>query len=344
MPSEEMKTQLSNLIPTIMEFDEEKLLRKEYGSLSIEKDFEPLIKELQNKFSYLIQYSRIIHNDHLQPIISELEAIQGEMEQQANHSSQEDYVANRTAFLDNMKSHLERIRRHWPLVVATIMDARGLLEDEGARQTYQDAIESIKTESEDALERVKEQADKIIEDARAAGAEIEHRARLTATGTSVEDAQKQFNEAQVALERRVWFWGLMGAIFVLVFFAVALYFAKADLPDQWRWQLIYHSSIRVSILTAIGTIAAFCLKILRAQLHMSEKNRHRQRVANSMEAFIQSAATPEQRDLILGQLVESIVQFGNSGLVQREDDQMYRPKMMIDTITRPFTPGPQKES
>ena len=76
---------------------------------------------------------------------------------------------------------------------------------------------------------------------------------------------------------------------------------------------------------------------------MSEKNRHRQRVANSMEAFVQSAVTPEQRDLILSQLVESIVQFGHSGLVQREDDYAYRPKMTIDSISRTLPTSHQKD-
>ncbi len=85
------------------------------------------------------------------------------------------------------------------------------------------------------------------------------------------------------------------------------------------------------------------MKILRAQLHMCEKNRHRQRVANSMEAFVASAVTPEQRDLILSQLVESVVQFGNSGLVQREDDHAYRPRMTIDSINRNLSTMPQKD-
>ena len=56
-----------------------------------------------------------------------------------------------------------------------------------------------------------------------------------------------------------------------------------------------------------------------------------------MGAFVESAATPEQRDLILSQLVESVVQFGNSGLLQKEDDHLYRPKMTIDSITRTLT-------
>ena len=265
------------------------------------------------------------------------------MEQQASFSSQ-DYATNRDHFLSTIETYLGRIRPHWSPVVATVIEARGLLDDEGIRQEHEHTIESIKQESESALQQVKEEANKTIEEARALAKEIEDRARFTATGISVGEAQKQFREAQAALDKRVKIWGCLGIGSILVFIGVALYFTTADLPDQWRWQVVYHSSIRVSILTAIGTAAAFCLKILRAHMHMSEKNRHRQHVANSMAAFVQSAVTPEQRDLILGQLVESIVQFGNSGLVQREDDHIYRPKMTIDSITRTLSPNPQKES
>jgi len=75
---------------------------------------------------------------------------------------------------------------------------------------------------------------------------------------------------------------------------------------------------------------------------MSHHNRHRQRVANSMEAFVQAAITPEQRDLILAQLVTSVVDFGTSGLLSKEDDAIYAPKMTIDSITRTISQAPTK--
>jgi len=92
----------------------------------------------------------------------------------------------------------------------------------------------------------------------------------------------------------------------------------------------------------VGAAATFCLRILRAQMHMSQHNRHRQRVANSMEAFVEAAITPEQRDLILAQLVSSVVDFGTSGLLSREDDSVYAPKMTIDSITRMISQPPSK--
>ena len=343
MASNALKEQLKNLFDTIMNIEEDKLLRKSLGELSLERDFVPTLKEIKKKVAILVQYADELHDEQLQTIVGELESIRAEMEQQAAFSSQ-DYATNRDQFLNNIETYLGGIRLHWSPVVTTAIEARGLLDNEGIRQEYEHTIESIKRESESALQQVKEEADKTIEEARTLAEQIENRARFTAAGISVEEAQKQFREAQTALDKRVKIWSILGIASIVGFIVAALYFLNTDLPDQWRWQVVYHSSIRVSILTAIGTAAAFCLKILRAHLHMSEKNRHRQHVANSMAAFVQSAVTPEQRDLILGQLVESIVQFGNSGLVQREDDHIYRPKMTIDSITRTLSSNPQKES
>ena len=242
-----------------------------------------------------------------------------------------------------MQQSLEELKQFWPPFVTAAVESRGFLEDEGARREHERTIESIKKESESALQQVQSEAQKTIAEAQALAEQIENRARLTASGISVEEAQKQFREAQTALDRRVKIWSGLGVACVVGFIATAIFFAVVDLPDQWRWHVIYYGAIRVSILTAIGTAAAFCLKILRAHLHMSEKNRHRQRVANSIGAFVESAVTPEQRDLILSQLVESVIQFGNSGLLQREDDNVYRPKMTIDSIMRTLSANPAKQ-
>ena len=342
MASDHLIEQLKNLATAILSIDREKLLRASLGKLALQEEFSPALEKIEKKVDFALEYGPEIHDEHLQSILGSFDSIRSEMEQQADFSDN-DYVTNRTQFLGNIDAQLEALKEHWPPIVTAAVESRRFLEDEGVRQEYERTIESIKSESANALWQVQEAARKAIEEARTLAKQIENQARSTASGISMEEAQKQFKEAQAALDKRVKVWAGLGIVSVLVFIGAAIYFAKVDLPDQWRWQVIYHSAIRVSILTAIGTAAAFCLKILRAHLHMSEKNRHRQHVANSMGAFVESAVTPEQRDLILSQLVESIVQFGNSGLVQREDENVYRPKMTIDSITRTLSTNPQKE-
>ena len=342
MASDGQIKQLQDLSDAIMNINKDALLRPSLGEVALQEEFSPILAKVQKKVDFVFEHAPEVSDGQVQNMLDPLEGIRAEMEQQANYSNS-DYVAHRPQFLVNINAQLEALKEYWPPIVTAAVESRGFLEDEGVRQEYEQTIESIKSESEDALQRVREEARKTIEEAQTLAEQIENRARLTAARISVKDAQDQFREAQTALDKRVKIWAGLGIASVLGFIGVAIYFATVDLPDQWRWQVIYHSAIRVSILTAIGTAAAFCLKILRAHLHMSEKNRHRQHVANSMEAFVQSAVTPEQRDLILSQLVESIVQFGNSGLVQREDDNVYRPKMTIDSITRTLSTNPQKE-
>lgn len=342
MATEEQIDRLKDLASDIRKVDKEKLLRPSLGEEALQKDFEPKLEEIYGKFEFALEHSLEVHDNHLHNVFQSLNQIKSEIESQANRSNV-DYVGQRTSFLTNIDRYLDQLKEFWPPFVTAAVEKRGFLEDEGVRREYERSIESLKTESESALQQVQSEAQKTIAEARELAEQIENRARLTAARISVDEAQKQFHEAQRGLDRGVKTWAVIGGIFVVGFIGTALQFATADLPDQWRWEVIYFGAVRVSILAAIGTAAAFCLRILRAHLHMSEKNRHRQRVANSIGAFVESAVTPEQRDQILSQLVESVIQFGNSGLLQREDDNVYRPKLTIDSIMRTLTSSSGKQ-
>ena len=112
-----------------------------------------------------------------------------------------------------------------------------------------------------------------------------------------------------------------------------LLFMLWELPaGEWPVAL-YHTLLRVIVLSAIAGTAAFAFRMLRAHLHLAEKNKHRVRVANSVESFVQSALEPAQRDLILARLVDSIVIFGDSGLVKHDEDDRSSP-MSGDVIGR----------
>ena len=339
MASDTSIKQLQDLLEVIVNIDKDKLLRASLGEEALGEGFASTLAEIQKKVEFVLQYAHNLHDQQIGNILSILVEVGKEFKRQADCSNV-DYVARRQQFLGTVSGSLERLKQFWSPVVTAAVEARGFLDDEGVRREYEHTIESIKKESKTALQQVKEESNKTIEEARTLAKQIEDRARLTAAKISVEEAQKQFREAQAALDRRVKVWAVLGSVGVSGFLGVAIWFATMN-PSGQGWQLVYYGAIKISVLTVIATTTAFCLKILRAHLHMSEKNRHRQRVANSMEAFVQSAATPEQRDLILSQLVESIVQFGHSGLVQREDDSVYRPKMTIDSITRTFPTNPQ---
>ena len=155
--------------------------------------------------------------------------------------------------------------------------------------------------------------------------EIVSRARRTARHISVNEAQRQFEEAaeKGAASAKRWSWIVavaFGALIVTILFLLFL----ADPPQgkaAFSAESLYFTLMRLFLLSTLASFSAFTFKMLRVHLHMAEKNRHRVRVANSVEGFVQSAGEPSQRDLILAKMTDAIVSFGDSGLVQhdRED-------------------------
>lgn len=136
-------------------------------------------------------------------------------------------------------------------------------------------------------------------------------------------------------------WAVLSGVAAAAFFAVAAYFYHQEPPDAWRWQLAYHAGIRLAILTAIGALTTYCLRVLRAHMHMYQQNRHRQAVTNSIGAFVQAGTSSQQRDLILTRLVDAVATFGSSGLVSRDEASDY-PKMTIESLVRTLVPPSEK--
>ena len=270
MASLDQIQQLEGLAGAIAGIDDEKLLRASLGEVALKVGFTSKLEMIRDKIAFALAHAGMVYDSHVQGIIAPFERIRAELEQQAGRSNEE-YVSYRPQFLANVDQQINELQQYWPSFVAAAIEIRGFLEDEGVRREYERTIDFIREESKSAIQKVREEANKTIEEARTLAEDIESRARLTASGISVGEAQTQFREAQTGLDRGVrnWTWGAIGGI--LAFIGAAVYFMRVDLPDQWQWQVIYHSAIRVSILAAVGTAAAFCLKMLRAHLHMGEK-------------------------------------------------------------------------
>ena len=250
------------------------------------------------------------------------------------------YVSQGDNYIASVDSRLEELTLHWFHVMAAGIEQKGLLDDESIKIEHQRAIEELRQEADETLHKVKEETEKTIAKAEEAAEQIENKARLTAAGISVEVAQEQFKQAQEEFKSQIFVWGISSAISIGVFILAAIYFVNnSQPPEKLGFGIIYFTTLRITILAAIGGVAAFCLRIFRANMHMRAHNLHRQRLANSMAAFVESASTSEQRDLVLTHLVDAIASFGSSGLLTKPDDSMNPSKMTIDTITRTLT-GP----
>ena len=174
---------------------------------------------------------------------------------------------------------------------------------------------------------------------------------------SIDSAQQQFQAASDNLRIKAVVWSILtavlfaGMIGMLVCFTysppplikkiVATFLdpsSKQAAPPVSVPLLIaasaYYTSLRLALLGFIGVGFAFSLRMTRAYFQMIEHNQHKLRVTNSIEAFVASVYTKEQRDLVLGKLVDSVTAFGDTGILGKETDSASIPTVVIDAITK----------
>jgi hypothetical protein len=247
----------------------------------------------------------------------------------------EAFAQEKAVCAQQMQGFIEQIRQYWSPFVATAIEKSGLIEGVGALKKQQDE------EAEKVLANIKAQAEQYISAAREEAAKSMTRASLTAAGVSVRAAQEQFDAAQRSLNRKAFIWSGLSVLAFAGFLWFALYllnnppiFDPKITTQILVAEAVYKTAIRITLLTAIGALTTFFLRMSRAHFHMAAYNEHRRRVANSMSAFVEAASAPEQRDLILGRLVEAVVQFGDSGILEGGKDAAVGPTISIDAIMK----------
>ena len=325
-------TELDEAIKALESVDIDRLKRPSLGDESLAKDIVSRLTLIGKLADLAKRYAPLVHDN----VVGEVRNTIARIAQAMNaHAALEpsQYIDQKVAFLQDLDDRIEESKNWQPTLAAAAVLDRGLLDDEGVKRASDLALEHLKETAAETLATIKVEADKAIQGAQDLAEKIEARARRTASQISVEEAQNQFKEAAKGDEKSVrrWWWTAIGSVGLLIIFP--LLFMRWELPaGEWPVAL-YHTLLRILVLSAIAGTAAFTFRMLRAHLHLAEKNKHRVRVANSVESFVQSALEPAQRDLILARLVDSIVIFGDSGLVQHDEDDRSSP-MSGDVIGR----------
>lgn len=156
------------------------------------------------------------------------------------------------------------------------------------------------------------------------------KARKTAEKISLKEAQIEFEGAEKYHLRHAASWLSISILFLFALLWLVYYFythddfhkyvSKAGSDNNLKWYAIHYTTCKFSILGIIAALAAFSLKLFKCHAHMREQSLHRKRVINSIEAFLESASTKEQKDLILAQIVNSVISFGNLGILGHKDE------------------------
>ena len=333
MANKGILTNLDEAIKALESVDIDRLKRPSLGDESLAKDIVPRLTIIEKLVGQAKRYAPLVHDNIVQHAQSNIMSI---AEAMTAHAALEPspYIDQKEAFLQGLDDQIEDSKSWQPILAAAAMSDRGLLDDEGIKRESDQALDHLKKTTAETLVTIQAEAEKAIQGAKDLADQIEARARLTASQISVEEAQRQFKAAADGDQARIKFWGFLTGVSVFLLVSGPLLFTQWELPAGAEWPVaLYHTLLRVLALSAVAGMATLGFRMLRAHLHLAEKNRHRVRVANCVESFVQSALEPAQRDLILAKLADSIVSFGESGLIQHGGDDRSSP-MSGDVIGR----------
>ncbi len=159
--------------------------------------------------------------------------------------------------------------------------------------------------------------------------EVPVEVRIEALKKALSDAQ---NNIELSLEdSRNILYGIIGftIVFILIGFVFAYRLLHTNLPCCWTWQIIYYTTIRITFLSAIFAIANFCFKLIRSYLQIYQKNLHNATIIRSMASLVESALDKDVRNEIYRKLLDIIIEFGDTGLLQGKGEES---KIPIETL------------
>ncbi|HEV2579034.1 MAG TPA: hypothetical protein VGU25_17650 [Acidobacteriaceae bacterium] len=250
-----------------------------------------------------------------------------------------------------------------PLLAFRILEQSGILDfSEQSLATWKtDAMAAVQK----SVEAAKVDVAGIVVDARdvlkatavEAGKDFEL-AKERASRISVDSAERQFIDAAKVLRKKATIWAsLVVILFVSLAIALAYLFnhppalinsIEAALAPGSKTSALpvsvplllaasaYFTGLRLALVGVLGIGLAFSLRMTRAYFHMIEHNQHKLRVTRSIEAFVAAVRTSEQKDLVLSKLVESVTEFGDSGILGKEESPNGLPSVVFEAITKNF--------
>ena len=324
MAKQHTLARISEILDAFAKVDMDLVKRSGLGDESLSPDIVGLEKEINLIARQADNYADRVHDDVALMIIPNLRKITTALDEQARRSPNE-YIDNKQSFIESLQSQIEQSKVWRSEIAQMLMLNLEVFEVESLQEGFQEIKDQLNKARDSFLPELQNECTHQLNKAKKSAREIEDRARQTAQHISVKDAQVQFQDAadKGAASAKQWSWIVAVSLGVLIATILLLMFL-AEPPagkEVFSAASLYFTLTRLFLLSTLASGSAFAFKMLRVHLHMTEKNRHRVRVANSVEGFVQSAGDPAQRDLILAKMTDAIVNFGDSGLVQHDREE-----------------------
>ena len=324
MANQETLSRISEILDDYAKVDMDKVKRSGLGDESLSPDIAGLEKEINLIARQADNYADRVHDSVALTIIPNLRKITAALDEQAKRSPNE-YIDSKQSFIESLQTQIEQSKLWRSEIAQMLMLNLEVFEVESLQDDVREIKDHLESTKDSFLPEIQNQCTHLLNEAKKSALEIEERARQTARKISVQDAQEQFQAAvdKGTASAQRWSWivtvslgALIGTILLLMFCA-----EPPKGKEVFSAESLYFTLTRLFLLSTLASGSAFAFKMLRVHLHMTEKNRHRVRVANSVEGFVQSAGDPAQRDLILAKMTDAIVNFGDSGLVQHDREE-----------------------
>lgn len=324
--------------------DRARLLRASLGEASKKAVVEPLLAEIGTKIALVSEAAESVPTQQLDAMTQHLNNVHSNLSRLAAADDVQ-YLQNGDNWLQGARAHLQELGNYWTFVISALVERRGLLNTESLDSRVQAAKAELHAIEEQLRARLDAESKKVVEEARvlaariqdqanSAAEQIKGRARDTARGVSLDGAQKQFADAESIFKRQVKSWSYISGAAAALLLSLAGWFVFQPPPNNSTADAIYHVGVRLTVLASAAAFLAFSLRILRSQLHMLERNRHRQRIANAMPSLLDAVSTDPERDITLRLLVSSVADFGDSGLVVEGADAILPVQTVLESVRR----------
>jgi len=329
-----MTVHYDGLVSTATAFrnlDRDNLIRKNLGSESLENKIEQHLDLIEKKIEFALSFGNELPASILNAFTQHINQIVAFLSQLIVADNSQ-FISQKNGIIAQVENELEAIKPYWSHFVTAAVENSGILADKSYENrvkkltksletTANNTVTQIKNDTENILKVAKEDAQRIIDEAISQSQLIEGKARKTAQKISVQAAQEQFGNLLTPLSNQIKIWAVLSGVLIFIIICLLIHFSNSEPSDKaTALQLIHRSTLHLAILGFFGTLATYCMRILKTAIHMYNHNKHRCVLANSIEAFVESTSTPEQRDLVLIHLINAISDFGTSGLVEKSGE------------------------
>ncbi len=308
--------------------DESKVYKEEFGNHSL-IEFKPKIEELKDKLEIIKEFQ----NDFIeQSLNSRINSIFNQFKylfEDLIKSNENNFAEKKNQFINGFKTNFHQFDEIFPFFAVKKLYKDGFVSNNDilfkvkSLQLELEKIEQLKNVIQNKFVEKQIEFDSHVE---TKISEI----RKTSSKISIKVAQDEFKNAIDRIKKNIKIWSFIsGGLTVSIIVLLIVFYCISDFSSS---NYIYQAIYKISIVGFLATLLTYSLKILKSNIHLKEANYHKQVMTNSLKAFVESGSTNEQRDLILIKILESLTNFGNTGLVEQSSES--NQKMTFEYLTK----------